>query len=203
MKIIPKLGLAEKIDPKIITYTDEKILALTGNAPFANVVPTIGDITAKKGAFEGALAASNISLKNQLRVELEEMLTLQSYDCAKIAAGDLTLYLTSGYEAKNTAGQPTGELDAPENILFRNYGKNSGQLVPDWNTVKDAKNYTAQVFTDITNPDASIIKEETISTSKVTFDGLTSGQKVWVRVRVNGGSTKHSAWSDPATKFVP
>jgi len=129
MKIIPKLGLAQKSDPKIITYTDEKIEKLTGNAPFAAVIPTVADVTLKKDAFETALAASNTSLKNQLRVDLEEMLTLQAYDCVKIASSDLTLYLTSGYEAKDTAGQPTGELDAPENILFRNYGKNSGQLI--------------------------------------------------------------------------
>jgi len=138
-----------------------------------------------------------------VRNELENMLTQQAYHCALIANGDLVIYLTSGYEAKDLQGKTTGELFPPQNILFRDYGKNSGELVPDWNKVKDARNYTTQVYADVNNPSGSILKEVTDNPSKVTIGGLTSGQKVWVRVRANGGSTGHSDWSDPATKFVP
>ena len=39
--------------------------------------------------------------------------------------------------------------------------------------------------------------------SSVTIDGLTSGTKMWVRVRAVGAGNATGPWSDPATKTVP
>ncbi|MBI4946791.1 MAG: hypothetical protein HY840_10380, partial [Bacteroidetes bacterium] len=38
---------------------------------------------------------------------------------------------------------------------------------------------------------------------KAILTGLPSGQKIFVRVRANGGSTGHGPWSDVAEKRVP
>ena len=115
----------------------------------------------------------------------------------------MVLYLKSGYEAKDVQGSPVGELSAPGEIVFRNYGKNQGELVPDWEPVDKARNYTVQVFTDVNNPATTVVKEVTVNPSKATLTGLTRGTNVWVRIRANGGSTGNGPWSDPANKIVP
>jgi len=43
-----------------------------------------------------------------------------------------------------------------------------------------------------------------VSRSKKTITGLTSGARVWVRVRaIAPKEENHGAWSDPAVKTVP
>ena len=131
--------------------------------------------------------------------------TLQAQDCAKIANGNLALYLTSGYEARDTKGSPTGPLPAVTGLeLF--YGDNPGELKANWNVMEDAQNFTVQAYSDINNADTTILKEyikPKIGKQKTTLAGLPTGQKVFVRVRANGGSTGFGPWSDPAEKRVP
>ena len=43
----------------------------------------------------------------------------------------------------------------------------------------------------------------TASKSSATIQGLTSGAKLWARVRAVGADNKPGPWSDPATKVVP
>ena len=208
-KIIPKLSFHNIKDTELDDYAKDKVNRINTVPAFAAVNPSAAQVENKTIEYVKAVVKSDdgtkadTANKNKVRNELENMLTQQAYHCALIANGDLVIYLTSGYEAKDLQGKTTGELFPPQNILFRDYGKNSGELVPDWNKVKDARNYTTQVYADVNNPSGSILKEVTDNPSKVTIGGLTSGQKVWVRVRANGGSTGHSDWSDPATKFVP
>ena len=42
-----------------------------------------------------------------------------------------------------------------------------------------------------------------MNTSSTTLKSLTSGSKVWVRVRALGPKGLKSPWSDPAVKRVP
>ncbi|MEO5569466.1 MAG: fibronectin type III domain-containing protein [Bacteroidia bacterium] len=207
--IIPKLGLQEQTDSDLGTYAEEKITKINLEPAFAAVDPSTATVKTKNDAYKIALGkvldgtTANTADKDTLRGQLQELLTLQANDCALISAGNMVLFLKSGYEAKDVAGSPVGELDAPENILFRNYGKNQGELVPDWTGVEHARNYTVQVYTDPANPDTSVVKEVIVNPSKATIGGLTRGANVWVRVRANGGPTGHGPWSDPANKIVP
>jgi hypothetical protein len=43
----------------------------------------------------------------------------------------------------------------------------------------------------------------TASKSSATIPGLTSGAKLWARVRAVGADNQPGPWSDPATKVVP
>jgi hypothetical protein len=207
--IIPKLGLDRLSDSELVTYTEEKILKLTGNIPFALVKPTVAELQTALNEYVDALGKASdgrladTDLKNLKRATLREKLTLQANNCSTIAAGNTTLFLTSGYEIKDTAGQPVGELSATSEIIFRDYGKNAGQLVPDWKPVGNARGYTAQVYTDVTSPDGTVVKEVTVTGSKAEIDGLPRGTSVWVRVRAIGGSKGVGPWSDPANKIVP
>lgn len=179
--------------------------------PFARVNPSTEQVNAKNIEWRAALAKADdgskadTALKDQRRKELEALLTLQATDCAKIANGDFPLYLRTGYEAKNTQGSPTGELPAVTGLLLF-YGDNDGELKAEWNVMEDADNFLVRAFSDINNPDGSLLKEYIIGKigkQKTTLTGLPSGQKIFVRVRANGGSTGQGAWSDVAEKRVP
>jgi hypothetical protein len=199
----------EHFNEKYMESAEEKIEKINETPALAAVVPSTADVEAKNNAYKIALGkvldgtTSDTEDKDRLRGELGEMLTAQAADCAKIADGDMVLYLKSGYEAKDTAGTPVGELDAPENMVFRNYGKNPGELQPDWDPVEHARNYTAQVYTDFENPDTTILKEAMVNPSKATIDGLPRGSTVWVRVRANGGSKGKGPWGNSINKIVP
>jgi hypothetical protein len=207
--IIPNLGLHDINDGDLESFTEDKIEKIDAEAAFAAVTPSTLTVDAKKVEYSKALAkvqdgtTSDTKDKIKKRKELEELITLQASDCARIAGNDTVLFSRSGYKAKDVKGTPVGELDAPENIVFRNYGKNQGELQPDWNGVEHADNYTVQVYTDPLNPDTSVIKELTVKKSIAVIGGLTRKIDVWVRVRANGGSTGKGPWSDPATKLVP
>jgi hypothetical protein len=207
--IIPKLGLKEQTDSNLATYATEKIEKIDLEPAFAAVSPSTITVKARNDAYKLALGkvldgtTADTADKDLKRSVLQEQLTLQAYDCARISNGDMVLYLKSGYEAKDVQGSPVGELNAPGGIVFRDYGKNPGELVPDWEPVENAVNYTSQVFTDVANPNASVVSEVTDRPSKAKHTGLTRGTNVWVRVRANGGSTGKGPWSDPANKIVP
>ncbi|MBI4947440.1 MAG: hypothetical protein HY840_13690 [Bacteroidetes bacterium] len=178
---------------------------------FSNLQPGTAELDAKNQQWRAALAKANdgskadTAYKNQVRAELEAMLTLQAQNCAEIANGDLVLYLRTGYEAKNTQGSPTPMLGAVTGLeLF--YGDSDGELKAMWNPIEDAQNFTVHAYSDISNPEGTLIKEyliKKIGKQKIILSGLPSGQKIFVRVRANGGSTGHSPWSDPAEKRVP
>jgi hypothetical protein len=179
--------------------------------PFAAVVPSTTDLEAKliewifaqTAADNGTVA--DTQLKNDKRAELEAMLTLQAENCAEIANGDLALYLRTGYEAKDTQGQPTGVLPKVTGLEL-DYGDNDGELKASWDAVEDAQNFTVQVYVNPLNPLISLIKEHIkpkIGKKKTILNELPSGRVVFVRVRANGGSTGHGPWSDVAEKRVP
>ena len=178
------------------------------SSPFSNVQPSTAELDAKNIEWRAALAKANdgnradTANKNRVRGELEAMLTLQAQNCAEIANGDLVLYLRTGYEARDTQGHPTGILGQVADLKLA-FGDNDGELKANWDKLTDADNYFYQVYADAANPDSTLIKQDVAKKSKTIISGLTPGQKVWVRVRGNGGSTGHGPWSDPAEKRVP
>ena len=105
-KIIPKLGLDDLTDTRLGEYAQDKIEKINASPAFAAVVPSTAAVQTKKDDYENAVVTTDegtkadTALKNQIRSELEQLLTDQAYHCAKIASGNLTLYLATGYEAR-------------------------------------------------------------------------------------------------------
>jgi hypothetical protein len=200
--IIPKLGLHDIHDGDLVEYALDKVTKVGGNAAYAAISPSPAQVEAKTNQYEQALIASDdgnkaqTGTKNTRRAELERMLTLQAENCAEIASGDLNLYLTSGYEAKDTVGTPVGELgqvlitkvEATENV---------GELKTNWQPVPHADNYTARCYTNDNNPAGSIVFTGLYRPSKATISNLPSGAKIYIQVQANGGSTGTGAWSEP------
>ena len=116
-------------------------------------------------------------------------------------AGEITALLgASGYPLASAAVQST---TPPAQILnlFLTAGDASGTLDLTFDPDALAKTYEVQITTThpIDGPWTTMV-QPTTSYTKLT--GLTSGQRVWLRVR-GIGSNGPGAWSDPATKIVP
>lgn len=210
-EITPKLKLEDNTDAQLIEYTDDKTAKINASAGLAAVDPSTAVVDAKNVLFRNALIAADngtvaeTALKDQYRAELELLLTHQAHDCAVIANGNLPLYLTSGYEAKDVFGTPIGTLPMVSDVSL-DYGDSDGELKAGWKPLADASNFSVQVYSDVNNPSGSVIKEfivPKIGKEKTVLDGLPSGKIVFVRVRANGGNTGHGAWSNVAMKRVP
>ena len=70
-----------------------------------------------------------------------------------------------------------------------------------WDPTTGAKSYEIQVSPD-PYTGTSWVNKAPSTKSKSSLTGLTSGTRVWVRVRATGTGGQ-GAWSDPATKIVP
>ena len=87
--------------------------------------------------------------------------------------------------------------------LVLTVGDNPGSVDAMWTPVAGARSYEAQVNTGDANVEASWSFGKSTSKLSVTLTGLTSGAKLWVRVRAIGGNDGAGPYSDPATKVVP
>ena len=80
-------------------------------------------------------------------------------------------------------------------------GDNAGELDLQWDPVNGVKSYNVQIGPDPIT-EAGWVAKPDVTKSKAVVLGLTSGNKVWARVRAVGPGGI-GAWSDPATKIVP
>ena len=96
--------------------------------------------------------------------------------------------------------QPQSVPDPVQNLSVT-AGDNSGELDAQWDPPGNAKSYEVQTSADPFS-DATWKTTETVTNSKAALMGLTSGAKIWVRVRGINSAGK-GAWSDPAVKVVP
>jgi len=94
-------------------------------------------------------------------------------------------------------GTPTQVLN-----LVLTEGDFEGTLDAAWDRVRGASSFEIQTSVDPITPTSWAFKQSA-SKSSATISGLTSGAKLWVRVRAIGAGNTPGPWSDPATKVVP
>ena len=81
-------------------------------------------------------------------------------------------------------------------------GDNDGTLDVAFDPEPAAKSYEVEVSVDPVSS-TSWQKKMTLPKSSGTITGLTSGARMWVRVRAIGADPQPGPWSDPAAKTVP
>ena len=116
------------------------------------------------------------------------------------AKGDPVILAASGFPL---AADPSQTTDVPGAIFnfTLTQGDMDGVLDGSHDRPAGAKNFEVQVTT--VDPVAGpYVTKLSPMTSSWHLSGLTSGQRVWVRVRGNG-TNGAGPWSDPATKIVP
>ena len=80
-------------------------------------------------------------------------------------------------------------------------GDFDGSLDAAWDPVRGASSYEIYISVDPVSGTSWTFKQSSPKSS-AHIAGLTSGAKMWVRVRAIGAANE-GPWSDPATKTVP
>ena len=206
-----KLNLKDKSDANLLTFAQQHVTAMTGNANFTTPLPSAANVTAALTPFQTALANFNTAqaaaklattVKDTARLTLENVLTQRGSYVELTAAGaaDPAAVIESAAFSTKSAGGATTAPDMVANLSIT-AGDNAGELDLQWDPTNGAKTYDVQTSPDpITT--TSWVAHPSVSKSKAAILGLTSGAKMWARVRgVGAGGT--GAWSDVATKIVP
>lgn len=113
------------------------------------------------------------------------------------AAGDPAKIADGGFDVVQPPGTPQPMTKVQNNVLTA--GDDEGDADAAWNRLKGAKSYEYQTASNAGGP---YTHEATVTRSKHSMTGKTSGQKLWGRVRAIN-KLGPGAWSDPACCTVP
>jgi len=185
-------------DTAIADYTDTVIAALTGNAGFPNLPLSLAVLGTQKLDYLAKLAATAqggtlaTAAKNDAWNVLVTSLRQTAAYVQSVASQDLTLLLSSGFQAAST-NRAQSPLDAPVVLGIEN--STSTQFIVRAQPVANAKSYEAQVKNGGGWLPAGVFTQA----RRMEIDNLTPGSIYTVQVRAIGGSTGSSDWSTPQT----
>ena len=206
-----KLNLSVKSDTDLLTFAQGHATAMTGNANFTTPLPPAAAFTAAVtgfstalGAFTTAQAAAKLATTNKdsARDALEALLTARGNYVeltASTAADPKAVVESANFSVK--AAPAASQIPDPVTNLAITAGDNAGELDLQWDPSNFATHYNVQISPDPITP-TSWISQPDVTKSKAVVLGLTSGARMWVRVRA-AGPGGIGAWSDVATKIVP
>jgi hypothetical protein len=204
-----KLDLRAKSDNDLKAFAQQHITKMTGNTNFTTPDPDAATFLAASDGFSTALAAADAAqttakektaAKDAARGTLERLLTDRGGYVERKSGGDAAKILSSGF-ATRADSAPSG-VPAQVTNLALTTGDNAGEVDAQWDAVTGGKiTYEIQTSPDPVTP-TSWGSQIRSTKSKAAITGLTSGARVWIRVRATG-SGGEGAWSDPATKIVP
>lgn len=184
------------------------ITAMTGNANFTTPNPSLATITTEKTTTAAKIAAVN-TLKASLATAVADrdahvatlggLLTQLGAYAENVTGGDKVKLESGGLGVRADAAPIT--LTQVLNLVLT-AGDFDGTLDVSYDPTRGATGYEIWTSVDpITGTSWAFNK--TASKSSDTVPGLTSGTKLWVRVRATGANNAFGPWSDPATKTVP
>ncbi|MEY4917573.1 MAG: hypothetical protein RL616_1486 [Verrucomicrobiota bacterium] len=182
--------------------------ALTGNANFTTPSPSLATFGSKitsaqtklTAALNAQATAKQATADKDLEMDGLKALAMQLAGYVDLtAAGDESKILSAGLSVR--AGKTPPQLPGQVMNLSLTAGDNDGSLDAHWDPQTKIKSYEIQVSADPFTT-TSFVTKDTVTKSSATLTGLTSGDRVWVRVRAINAAGK-GAWSDPAVKVVP
>lgn len=205
-----KLDLTKKTPAQKVTLAENHVTAMTGNAsfPVAGRLPTDAafqtaldalsaaeaDVEAKKTALKQARAtrdAAELAMDSALNSRASYCEAAQPNDDAALASTGLPL---------RTAPAAIGDLPAPGDLVA-SMGDDPGEMELSWDPVYGANSYAIEKR-EHNVPAAVWAAVQTVSQSKLTVTGLTSGTTYAFRVRAIGPKGT-GPWSDEAVKMSP
>ena len=204
----PKLSLDQRGFEEILTLANNIKTAMTGNASFATPTPTLTALgtlittaQTKLADFTAAqqTAQTRTSERNDAFDALESALTQLAGYVEAASGGDAAKIQSAGMDvqgARTPVGVPAQVLN-----LAVTAGDFEASLDAAWDPVRGAKSYEVQTSADPMSA-TSWAPKLTAAKSSTSLSSLTSGNKVWVRVRAIGAAGA-GPWSDPAVKTVP
>ena len=191
-------------DGTILVFSKTVVIALTANAFFPTISPTLATLQTAITAYDDALALAkeggkaNIGAKNARKQELIVILDSIALDLMKTADGNEEMLLTTGYPLTKTR-QPKPPMGVPVIDKIEN-GEGLGQLVVTVRTLPGARTYMFEYTPEPLTADSEWASQNSTSI-KALLSGLESGKKYWCRV-VALGSGNQAMVSDPALSRI-
>jgi hypothetical protein len=182
--------------------------AMTGNAVFGTPLPSLSTmggkitdlqtaITARDLAVEAAKAATE-TLHAAMAAYKVTMTQLGAY-AENVTAGDAVKLESGGFVLRATPS-PIGQLGQVEGMKLTINGF-PGRLHARWKPLRGAMSYDVQVSAT-PDTESSWVNVSGSSKSFTTLEELTSGTRMYVRVRGIGKSPA-GPWSEPIGRIVP
>jgi len=198
-----KLGLQKKSDSELLTFTQQHIAAMTGNANFTTPNPLAVDFQSLYDDYESALddselaqqaAKEKVVLKDTARRSLEAALNTRADYVQLTSGGDEAKILSAHLDVRAVAA-PIGQIPAPTNLRVTG-GDLEGENDLQWDPQHGTESYVGEHATDPAGPWTQFYVGRK---SSCTAEGLTSGGLYYFRVKAKGAAG-WSAWSDIAQK---
>jgi hypothetical protein len=183
--------------------------AMTGNANFATPNPSLASVgtqvtttSTKIAAYDTLVASGQTALadRDAAVATLCGLLSQLGAYVENTSGGDAVKIQSAGMGVR-AASAPVGPVAQVLDLVL-SAGDFDGTLDLMCAPVRGAKSYEIQTSPD-PQTNTSWTPKMTASKSSATIEGLTSGAKVWVRMRAIGAENKPGPWSDPAVKVVP
>ena len=190
--VIPKLAPAAPTPPPVPNLAAKVTLLTTAR----NNAKTANDVYESARTALGSLRSARNAKLDLLRVEHKVVISAIEAE----AREDAVMLGATGYPLASTTAV-SSVLPSQVHNLALTAGDLDGSVDVSFDPEVNSKTYEVQVsLVDPLSGPWTTLQHPTISST--TLSGLTSGQRIWVRVR--GIGTKGAgAWSDPATKIVP
>jgi hypothetical protein len=185
-------------------FSDNPTVFTSPKPPLATLGAHTTDLDAKIGAVktaEEARAAAVIARDAAAAVVLADLNVALPY-VQETSGGDPAIIAKANLDTKSQSAS-VGKLPQVQNLSLTT-GDNPGAVDGHWDAVPGRKIYEHQHCTGDPAVDANWKMVGSSSASKTSFTGLTSGTRLWARVRAKGTKPENDgAWSQPATIIVP
>lgn len=201
------LGFAKLTVLMLIQFAKNVHTALTANPDVPAPKPSLAELQAGITAAETAnneyeesrqAVQAKLLARDDALQALEALLRTEANTVLEATGGDPTKIVRAGFQVKQRA-TPIG-IPGQVMLLTLHAGALDGSVDANWQTVRGARLFELQFCTGA-SPDTWVDKGS-VSKTRVTLGGLTSGSKLWLRVRAVG-TAGHGEWSQPAWKIVP
>jgi hypothetical protein len=186
----------------VITKMTSNSHFTTPNPPLATLSSLLADSQAKAAAYVAVLnAAEQARIERDVaRKALADAYELEGAYVQNQSGGNEVVILGSGYDVRATA-TPIGPVAQVLNVTVTE-GDGEGMLDVHWDRTRGAMGYEVALSTG-TDPATATYAQVALPTgAKTTLTALTSGTRVWIKVRAIGADGP-GPWSGPATKIVP
>ncbi len=201
------LNLAKKKILEVIALCRLVVQKMTGNAKFTTADPPLTALTTAATDAETANTAYESSKETT-----KQLLTVrnQKWDAMNALitkeAGYVGSHADTAADVESagfTATLPASPTQTPGQVanLSVTQGDNAGSLDNHWDPDATAKTYEVHTSPEPVTA-TSFTHSDTVTKSSCTSTGLSSGARVWTRVRAVNGAGK-GPWSEPVSKIVP
>ena len=150
-----------------------------------------------------SLAAQLAQAREARRQQFDEVADFYEHDLINyvngIAHGDANIILLAGLDVAQTPG-PSPAMSKVEAVTLT-AGPDDGKAFADWKRMLGSRSYEVQTSSNVNDPTLWTTYDVVVNVG-LEIEGLSSGQKRWVRVRAINNVNK-GPWSDPACCTVP